>query len=529
MKKFTGILFGSFLLSATVFAGGIVTNTNQSAAWARYFSRYATTDIDAVYFNPAGLGKLEQGFHFSINNQSIFQTQTITNDFPYLKYGPEYIGDVKAPLFPSIYGAFKTGKFTISLGFNPIGGGGGATFNNGLPSFELMSGVQLVSSLNAQGIPTTQYSSNTYFEGTSIYWGIQAGLTYEINDMFSIFAGARYVSALNTYSGSLTDLMIDPYAPPINDGSMIRADQFFTTAADTYGQISSGSLAAYTDLKNGIDDGSLNPGDPLDNQGYIDFLTALGIYKDGMKNYEAAGTFLIASYVTKEKSDEAAATATLVTDQGVEVKQTGSGVTPIVGAHVSLGENIDIAVKYEFKTKLELTNQTTKDFLMGYDSVGNPITMFPDGGKTNADMPALLSGGINFRLLKGLQLSAGFEYYWDKNVNWDGREKLINSNSYNVNFSAGYNFGKFMISAAYNYANIGVSQDYQSDLSYSLNSSSIGFGGAWNITENVRLNAGYTMVMYQDESVPYGSDPVVFTQSYAKDTKIFAIGIDFSF
>ncbi len=528
MKKLTSILLGSFLLSGVVFAGGIVTNTNQSAAWARYFSRYATTDIDAVYFNPAGLGKLDQGFHFSINNQSIFQTQTITNDFSYLRYGPEYVGDVKAPLFPSIYGAFKTGKFTISLGFNPIGGGGGATFNNGLPSFELMSGVTLLSSLNQQGIPTSEYSSDIYFEGTSIYWGIQAGLTYEINDMFSIFAGARYVSAVNTYAGHLNDLMVNPYAPPINDGSMVRADEFFNTAATIYGQLSDGSTAAYQDLYAGIVDQTIDPTAPLDNPDYIALLTAMGLYEDGMNNGTAAGTFLVAGIVTKGKSEESAATATLVTDQEVEVKQTGSGVTPIVGAHVSLGENIDLAVKYEFQTKLELTNQTTKDFLMGYDSVGNPVTMFPDGGKTNADMPSMLSGGVNFRLLKGLQLSAGFEYYWDKKVNWDGREELIDNNSYNVNFSAGYNFGKFIISAAYNYANMGVNKDYQSDLSYSLNSSTIGFGGAWNITEKVRLNAGYSWTIYQDESVPAG-DPVIFTQSYGKDTKIFAVGVDFSF
>ena len=127
MKKFASFLLGGFILSGTVFAGGIVTNTNQGAAWARYFTRYATTEIDGVYFNPAGLSKLNDGFHFSINNQSIFQTKTISNDLSYLTYGPDYVGDIKAPIFPSIYGAFKTGKFTISVGFNPIGGGGGAT------------------------------------------------------------------------------------------------------------------------------------------------------------------------------------------------------------------------------------------------------------------------------------------------------------------------------------------------------------------------------------------------------------------
>ena len=229
MKRLTTAFLAVFLLSAFAFSGGIVTNTNQSAAWARYFARYATTDIDAVYFNPAGLSKLNEGFHFSINNQSIWQTQTFTNDFPYLRYGPEYVGDVKAPIFPSVYAAFQTGKFTISLGFNPIGGGGGATFDNGLPSFELMSGVRLVGTLNAAGIETTQYSMSSFLEGSSVYYGIQAGLTYEINDFISVAAGARYVMANNTYSGYLKDLMIDPKDPLVNpNGDMVPAPLYFS-------------------------------------------------------------------------------------------------------------------------------------------------------------------------------------------------------------------------------------------------------------------------------------------------------------
>jgi len=42
-----------------VMAGGIVTNTNQSATYIRMLARDASTSIDAVYFNPAGMVKLD--------------------------------------------------------------------------------------------------------------------------------------------------------------------------------------------------------------------------------------------------------------------------------------------------------------------------------------------------------------------------------------------------------------------------------------------------------------------------------------
>ena len=129
MRKLLIFVFAVFI-SGSLLAGGLVTNTNQSAMFTRLQNRNASTDIDAVYFNPAGLTKLGDGFHVSLNNQSIIQTQTITNNYTYLSgtKPKEYIGDVSAPIYPGVYVAYKKGKFAFSGGFNVIGGGGGATY-----------------------------------------------------------------------------------------------------------------------------------------------------------------------------------------------------------------------------------------------------------------------------------------------------------------------------------------------------------------------------------------------------------------
>ena len=129
----------AMLITGSLFAGGLVTNTNQSAMFTRLQNRNASTGIDAVYFNPAGLTKLGDGFYVSINNQTISQTQTIGNDYTFLSGTKprEYVGKVSAPIYPGVYVAYKTGKLAFSAGFNPIGGGGGAKYNTGLPSFEM--------------------------------------------------------------------------------------------------------------------------------------------------------------------------------------------------------------------------------------------------------------------------------------------------------------------------------------------------------------------------------------------------------
>ena len=56
----------SLFITGSLLAGGLVTNNNQSAMFTRLQNRNASTGIDAVYFNPAGLTKLGNGFLFQL-------------------------------------------------------------------------------------------------------------------------------------------------------------------------------------------------------------------------------------------------------------------------------------------------------------------------------------------------------------------------------------------------------------------------------------------------------------------------------
>ena len=55
------ILMGAamWMASNLAFAGGYLTNTNQHISFLRMLARGASTEIDAVYSNPAGLAFLE--------------------------------------------------------------------------------------------------------------------------------------------------------------------------------------------------------------------------------------------------------------------------------------------------------------------------------------------------------------------------------------------------------------------------------------------------------------------------------------
>ncbi len=537
-KLFTLLILCVF--STTVFAGGIVTNANQSAQYVRMLARDASTNIDAVYYNPAGLTKLADGFHISISNQSLFQRKTIENKFPLLKES-KYVGDVVVPAFPDFYAVYKKNKIALSFGFQPNAGGGSAKYDTGLPSFEIPVSA-IPTSLSLNNIPTTNYSADINFEGSSVFWGAQVNASYAINDMISVSLGARMIFAKNTYDGYLKNIMINPDIPAtINSpalqtkyaGAMVSATEFFTDIATYLGGVSTqlGGLSTYIqtystgDGSELLSDGaSYGIGDQLATiQGTI---TSLGGNPSTMTIFQAQQFLAGASNNYGNQSTTMAANATATADKDVDAEQTGTGYTPIIGANFTFGEKLNIGLKYEFRTKLTLKNKTK------VDGTG----MFPDEAEFRSDIPAILSIGIGYKVLPQLRISAGAHYYFDKEATIEsapGKKKEIDGNLYEIALGGEYDItDKILISAGYLYTKTGVGTGYQTDLSHSLTSSTVGFGGAFKATEKMTVNLGmlYTMYTSDAKNIDYSAYGIpTAKETYNRTNLGFAIGIDYHF
>ena len=63
MKKILASFIVFTMTSVSAFAGGILTNTNQSIDFLRNPARDAAIGLDGVYSNPAGVVFLPEGFH----------------------------------------------------------------------------------------------------------------------------------------------------------------------------------------------------------------------------------------------------------------------------------------------------------------------------------------------------------------------------------------------------------------------------------------------------------------------------------
>jgi long-chain fatty acid transport protein len=486
MKRLNLFLVVLLVISSTVSAGGLVTNTNGSAAWARTLTREATTGIDAVYFNPAGLVQLKNGLHLSISNQSIFQTRTITSEYPLLSSAPDptnYEAKLSAPLFPSVYAAFKKEKWAFSAGFNIIGGGGSANFKDGVPSFETQ-----IASIGASLAPidaaiseatggaldpgfrnVTGYNIGSMsMNGSSMYFGFQAGATYAINDIISVALGARVVTVNNSYEGTSTNITID--APAAYGGTQPPGTYLNTVA--------------------------MTPGLPAEVTAQ---LTGQAAYLDGIS-----------------------------TEGNLNTVQKGTGFTPIIGLNISLIDKINIAAKYEHHTKIELTNETEVD----------DFHMFPDGETSRADLPGMFTLGAQVSPIDKLTASVGFNYFLDKpayygnvdeNMEPINNESTIDENAYTLSASLEYKFlGILGLSAGYSFGNLGVNDNYQSDLSYTNKSNTIAGGVFVEVGELITINAGYVHVMYDDYAKSYSAPFDAYSEIYKKKTNIIAIGVDIS-
>lgn len=534
MRKFSLMIFSLLLISSVAYSGGIVTNYNQSAAYIRMFARDATTDIDAVFFNPAGLTKLQDGWHFSFSYQNLDQTRKVTSTFPYLNDG-DFEGEAKIPIFPSFYTAYKTGKFVFSFGFNPVGGGGTATFHNGLPTMENPIST-LVPKLTSLGV--TGYSMNSLFKGKSVIFGFQAGVSYEINENISVFGGLRYLKAENSYEGYIKDIMVTSAAGESTPSAFLNgvAAPLSGAALSMQGLVDGYGANTFAELNAVITDpATLGALEALANG-----LLALGIPQaaiDAMSMAVAQGTF---NGAAAELNGQAAYLAIVMADQEADVVQTGSGVTKIIGANLSFMDgDLNIGLKYEFLTKIDLINETAvgKGFTTGLTSGGDRIEMFPDGAITNADMPALLSVGLEYKLTKPFTVAIGYHTYFDSKAGWafdeEGNSK-IDGNS--TEFALGLQYeitDKFLVSCGYLNTKTGANALYQSDIKHVLSSNSGSFGGAYKLNEKVTFNFGVSYTKYKDLSVSK-SYPLSETinvpsiETYSKDNLAIAFGINYS-
>lgn len=484
-------------------AGGLVTNTNQNAAFLRQLSQEAIIDITGLYMNPAGTAFLAPGAHVSFNIQNAKQSRDIATNFPLFALNKansntthEFKGDAYAPVIPSIQFSYNWEKWSINANFALGGGGGKCEFDQGLGSFEALYAGQLaqlvpsavnnqlgatlptmlLQGLVAKGIPEavaqqllstinystfmSGYSLNAYMKGRQYYFGLSLGATYKVMDNLALFGGLRAVYATNNYNGYVQD---------------VKAN--YAYSYDVPAQPSLGFP--------GINGGDSGEQDLKDN--------ALTMNAD----------------------------------------QTGWGFTPMLGIDWKIDEHWNLAAKYEFKTRLRLENKTEMNDFAKSQAATNPVLgQFQDGSKIAADIPAFFSAGVQYSPISALRLQAGYHWYGDKSATQYGdKQDKIDDNTWEITAGVEYDLCKWVtLSGGWQTTNYGLSDAYMNDLSFTTNSNSWGVGARVNLTDKWNIDLGFMQTLYKDRTVTTPvSAGINKIDTYSRTNRVLGIGLNFNF
>lgn len=519
MKK---IMIAALMTAAAmnVNAGGLLTNTNQSAAFVRQMSSNAVIDITSLYTNPAGTAFLSDGWHFALSSQTAIQERNIETTFPLFALNTnnknlthEFKGKALAPIIPSFQLSYNKEKWSVNAAFAITGGGGKCEFDKGLGSFEALYSTQLntlvpqmvkqnveaalpgivkagvVSKLIGMGLSpenaemlasTTQvtpnvksnltgYSLDAYMKGRQYYFGFTIGGTYKVRENLSAFLGLRTVYATCNYNGFVQD---------------VKADYAYT--ADYSYKV---------------------PGNP-----------ALSLP-------EINGT---------GQSSDAGSQDLSSNDLALNCEQVGWGFTPIIGIDWKINDHWNVAAKYEFKTRMRLENESEMNNMAQQQAAqeGNVLAQFADGKKVAEDIPAVLALGVQYTPIEKLRLNAGLNVYLDKDATKYGdKHKLIDHNSHEVTFGAEYDINDlFTVSGSWQNTSYGLSDAYMNDLSFNLSSNSIGLGVRLNVTERTSIDLGYMHTMYKERTVNTNLTPNVGKSDvYNRKNDVLAVGVSIAF
>ena len=541
-------------------AGGLLTNTNQNIAFNRNFARVGAIGIDGVYFNPAGVAFLDQGFHLSLNFQNVYQTRQITSafsvpafantpyEYPFTLNGGDktdgskfYEGKASVPILPSFQVAYNKDKWSFQAGFGLTGGGGKASFNEGLPSFERQIAIlpALINQqlptfstlLGQQETPATSYSMQSYMSGHQYNFGLQLGVAYKINENLSVFGGARFNYIYNKYEGNITNISADV------NGNSQNLYEYFGSKAKLLTEKAAALQAQAVAAKTQADAYQAQANAATDPTAKAQLQAAANQYAAGAQQ-ASAGAKLVSAGADKLNSSKE-----LVKDRYVEVSQRGWGITPILGIDYRTGK-WNFAARYEFTTKFNIENNTKRDDTQKYEN----------GVNTPNDIPGILALGAQYEVLKNLRLMAGYNHYFDKDARMDNnKQRFLKHNT--QEFLAGVEWDinpSVTVSAGGQRTLYGLGDGkYLTDLSFVTSSYSFGVGAKIKVAKNAHLNVAYFFTNYSkftknyEDAITIGREQVTQpdgtisvqpktlatknTDIFTRTNKVLGVGLDIDF
>ena len=544
MKKIVCALAAVLFSMNAVFAGGILTNTNQSVSFLRNPARDAAIGLDGVYSNPAGVAFLSDGLHLGFNWQYAHQTRTITSTNSLFALGlknngqatKEFEGVANAPIIPSLQAAYNKNNWSFQFNFSVPGGGGKCEFDKGIGSFETVVGAianrligvstglnQSISQLGASVPNVTGYDVDGYMKGKQFYFGFQVGAAHKFNEHLSVYGGLRLLYGTASYEARLNNIRV------MNGNTGMTLPEYFMGVTNGLTTAGNNLAALSQQVKDGI-------------QQYVAGYMAAGMTQEqamqqpAVQDLVAKGQQLQASgaqlQATAEQLESSAATLAPYTN-GVNLKsdQTGWGIAPVIGIDYKTGP-FNFAAKYEFKTRMRMKNNSD----LKEASVISATNKYVNGTSVPEDSPAQLALGAQWSVLDNVRLNAGYHHFFDTDAHWyEHSEKLLDGGTNEYLAGAEWDINdRLTVSGGVQFTRYPLTDEYMNDMSFVVNSWTFGLGLEYKVSEKVKLSAAYFQTNYEDYDMntpeqnmeALGLNIPAGKNSFTRTNRVVGIGVE---
>ena len=501
------ILFVLLLCTGlTARAQGLITNNNQSTMFVRMPSRNASQEIDAAFYNPAGLTSLESGFHLGVFYQGILRKNSVISGYPLLNEA-EYSGNIRSLLVPSAFLAYKDNKLAVSLQYGTFAGPGTVKFERGLPTYEIPVSrlVPDLMVLNDYGYDVSAYKLEASFTGKIGYQGIQAGVAFELFKGFSVSGGINFLFGAATFNQNVRDVQLE-----VND-TWEDAPEKLNSIGDYLISYSSSYSSLANKVQTIITAGAGNYTiAQVQTAGYITSAERAAwegaLSNLGLSSAQIAALKLlnVKPYFTNEASTSnllgiiVNSQASSLEDEDYITEQPGSGWRPYLAIQYSPLDNLNIALKYEHKTRIDINDETEIDA---------PLLV--------SEIPGVLSVGVGYKPFSWLETQLSYNHYFDRGIDWgfNIREivahyretvRTIDRNSFDLGLGFQFKINeKFAVSTGALYFQPGENPSYQYDYSYINPSVTAGLGARYKINDKLSLDAGIMNSFFKKRTVTY--------------------------
>jgi long-subunit fatty acid transport protein len=315
------------------------------------------------------------------------------------------------------------------------------------------------------------------------------GSAYKVNENLAVYGGLRILYGTATYKAKISNIMVKN----ANDGKYEDFGSFLTSATST------------------VDAG-------------------LSQVNTGMAQYEAAGATALPQYAelaakkAQLEGTKSSMNALQKYSQGVNLlcNQSSVGVAPIVGVDYKMGK-FNFAAKYEFKTEIHMKNEST----VNQASEIAAVNKFRDAEEIPEDQPAQLALGAMWSPLDEVRLNAGWHHYFDKSTTWyNNSQDLLDHDTNEFLLGAEWDVNdRVTISLGGQLTRYGLTDQYMNDMSFVVNSYSIGFGTNFKATDNVTLKAGYFQTNYTNYDRVSQQNPLI-KDSFTRTNYVLGLGCE---